>query len=111
MRIEAERALSSGTGISGVSQPSSQPYVLSHGAYEPEFTNYTQTYVGCLDYIFFDDRYLKLTGTLDLLKEVTLMEVSVRRHCQNRYSRKLIRCNCVIGHCHLLNDLRTTCLC
>lgn len=53
-------------------------FMTSHALYEPEFTNYTHSYVGCLDYIFFDDRALKVTGTLDLLQELTLMEEAYR---------------------------------
>lgn len=67
-RIEANRAMANGNN-----NPTS-PYITNYQLYEPEFTNYTHQYVGCLDYIFFDDRTLKITGTLDLVREIQLME-------------------------------------
>nr|XP_027202103.1 carbon catabolite repressor protein 4 homolog 1-like [Dermatophagoides pteronyssinus] len=42
--------------------------------YEPEFTNYTQMYIACLDYIFFDQSMLQVTATLELVSELELLE-------------------------------------
>eukprot|EP01054_Gregarina_sp_Poly1_P005054 Gregarina_sp_Poly_1__5053@NODE_267_length_10370_cov_226_463457_g233_i0_p1_GENE_NODE_267_length_10370_cov_226_463457_g233_i0NODE_267_length_10370_cov_226_463457_g233_i0_p1_ORF_typecomplete_len998_score142_53Exo_endo_phos/PF03372_23/8_1e03Exo_endo_phos/PF03372_23/6_6e45_NODE_267_length_10370_cov_226_463457_g233_i024835476 len=84
IRAEADRVFPSSssantTGAGGAVQGSNNGnFVMSHALYEPEFTNYTNSYVGCLDYIFFDDRSLKVTGTLELLQELTLMEEAYR---------------------------------
>eukprot|EP01053_Blabericola_migrator_P012029 Blabericola_migrator_1__12028@NODE_739_length_6686_cov_203_338118_g530_i0_p1_GENE_NODE_739_length_6686_cov_203_338118_g530_i0NODE_739_length_6686_cov_203_338118_g530_i0_p1_ORF_typecomplete_len897_score123_82Exo_endo_phos/PF03372_23/3_6e47_NODE_739_length_6686_cov_203_338118_g530_i036266316 len=87
IRAEAERAFNSAgsTASGGSSQVNgvrSNGLATTSGTsfahFEPEFTNYTHTYVGCLDYIFFDDRALRVTGTLELLQELTLMEEAYR---------------------------------
>lgn len=40
---------------------------------EPVFTNFTPSYIGCLDYVFYTDERLKLKGTLELLDEKALI--------------------------------------
>lgn len=42
--------------------------------FEPEFTNYTHEYVGCLDYIFFDPQAVRVQSTLDLVTELQLLK-------------------------------------
>lgn len=40
---------------------------------EPVFTNFTPSYFGCLDYVFYTDERLKLKGILELLDEKALI--------------------------------------
>eukprot|EP01071_Lankesteria_metandrocarpae_P002940 Lankesteria_metandrocarpae@DN2651_c0_g1_i1.p1 len=42
--------------------------------FEPVFTNYTETFVGCLDYIFYAETELRLTATTELLTAQQLLE-------------------------------------
>eukprot|EP00762_Andalucia_godoyi_P002167 ANDGO_02521.mRNA.1 Carbon catabolite repressor protein 4 homolog 1 len=52
-------------------------YVSALGA-EPEYTNYTQNFVGCLDYVFFSDHRARVSAVLvppvvdEILEEVAL---------------------------------------
>jgi len=63
LRKEAERAV----------QLHQLPTIQPIQTYEPEFTNYTRDYIGCLDYIFFNEA-LRVIGTLDLLSELNMIE-------------------------------------
>lgn len=47
----------------------SQPYVFKSAYGLPPFTNYTATFKGCLDYIFYEDTKLQLLQTVPLPSE------------------------------------------
>ena len=44
---------------------------------EPTFTNYTSNFSGCLDYIFFSGRQLRLFALLEPVTEAQLFQVRV----------------------------------
>eukprot|EP01068_Selenidium_serpulae_P011023 Selendium_serpulae@DN5586_c1_g1_i2.p2 len=50
----------------------STPNGTSSAMLEPPFTNFTSSYVGCLDYVFHADDSLRLVATLELLEEPQL---------------------------------------
>lgn len=42
--------------------------------YEPLFTNYTSNFIGCLDYIFYNDENLNIISTVNVADENQLIQ-------------------------------------
>ncbi|EZG44351.1 endonuclease/exonuclease/phosphatase family protein [Gregarina niphandrodes] len=75
--VELGHGLSLSSSYSAVSPPLTSTLPIVGGRrvdLEPEFTNYTHEYVGCLDYIFFDHRAMRAQGTLELVSELQLLK-------------------------------------